>query len=188
MLPLEILLSFVSSMTDRLEQGSDSSPKVCLHIYSTRRADTLKNTSAAETLTSRKSRKDLLLTGTAIFNAKPKQGLAFLEKNGIISVDQAGADSEAEKRTKATARFLRHSTRLDKKLLGEYISRPDQIELLKAFIGLFDFRGVCSTARWSTIRAYGRSEIDCRCYAGIIGNIQIARRSSTHISDHRDVR
>ena len=30
---------------------------------------------------------------------------------------------------------------MDKKLLGEYISAPDNLELLKAFIGLFDFGG-----------------------------------------------
>ncbi len=77
-----------------------------------------------------------------MFNAKPKQGLAFLEESGIITFNSAGPGSDGEKRTKAIARFLRQSTRLDKKLLGESISRPDQIELLKAFIGLFDFRGV----------------------------------------------
>jgi brefeldin A-resistance guanine nucleotide exchange factor 1 len=36
---------------------------------------------------------------------------------------------------------LKESTRLDKKLLGEYISAPDNLDLLKAFIGLFDFQG-----------------------------------------------
>jgi brefeldin A-resistance guanine nucleotide exchange factor 1 len=77
-----------------------------------------------------------------MFNAKPKNGIAFLEKQGLIdpSADDEGTDDE--KRQKAIARVLRSSTRLDKKLLGEYISRPDQVELLKAFIGLFDFKGV----------------------------------------------
>lgn len=77
-----------------------------------------------------------------MFNAKPKNGIAFLEKQGLIapSADDEGTDDE--KRQKAIARFLRSSTRLDKKLLGEYISRPDQVELLNAFIGLFDFKGV----------------------------------------------
>ena len=102
----------------------------------------MQNAIPASTLTSRKSRKGLLLTGTAMFNTKPKQGLAFLEKNLIISPDVAGSGTDSEKRTKAIARFLRHTTRLDKRLVGEFISRPDQIDLLKAFIGLFDFRGV----------------------------------------------
>lgn len=77
-----------------------------------------------------------------MFNAKPKNGLAFLEKNGIIAADADEQGTEEQKKIKATAVFLRNSARLDKKLLGEYISRPDQIELLKVFIGLFDFKGV----------------------------------------------
>ena len=77
-----------------------------------------------------------------MFNAKPKQGLAFLERNRIISPDATGSGTESERRTKAIAHFLRHTSRLDKRLVGEFISRPDQIDLLKAFIGLFDFRGV----------------------------------------------
>jgi brefeldin A-resistance guanine nucleotide exchange factor 1 len=40
------------------------------------------------------------------------------------------------------ANFLKSCTRLDKRLLGDFISKPDNIELLKAFIGLFDFKGV----------------------------------------------
>lgn len=43
---------------------------------------------------------------------------------------------------KALAIFLRSNGRLDKKLLGEYISNPDRLNLLKAYIGLFDFKGV----------------------------------------------
>jgi brefeldin A-resistance guanine nucleotide exchange factor 1 len=84
-----------------------------------------------------------------MFNIKPKNGVAFWEKHGIITPDKAiGEDDTDEKRrTRAIAKFLKGSAssgsgRLDKKELGEYISRPDQVELLKAFIGLFDFSGV----------------------------------------------
>jgi brefeldin A-resistance guanine nucleotide exchange factor 1 len=77
-----------------------------------------------------------------MFNAKPKNGIAFLEKQGLITPSPDDEGTDDEKKQKAIARFLRSSTRLDKKLLGEYISRPDQVELLKAFIGLFDFKGV----------------------------------------------
>lgn len=31
---------------------------------------------------------------------------------------------------------------LDKRLLGDYISKPDNIDILKAFFGLFDFKNV----------------------------------------------
>ena len=138
MLPLEILLSFVSSMTDRLDQGDEAWPSVSSILADwTGLTGTEQTAVPADILTSRKERKGVLLTGAAMFNVKPKQGLAFLASTGIITADEGD-----ERQTRATARFLRHSSRLDKKHLGEYISRPDQIELLKAFIGLFEFRGV----------------------------------------------
>ena len=126
MLSLEILLSFIRSMTDRLDQGDEPWPLVSSRL-SYKPADEVSEHSSG---------------GTAMFNAKPKQGLAFLERSGIIALDSDASGSDDEKRTQAISRFLRHSTRLDKKLLGEFISRPDQVELLKAFIGLFDFQAV----------------------------------------------
>lgn len=113
-------------MAERFEDGDESWPS---------------SAPSPDTLKGRKDRKGVLLIGAAMFNAKPKQGLAMLEKEGIITPD-SGPGTEEEKRTMGIARFLRHSTRLDKKLLGEYISRPDQVDLLKAFMGLFDFKGV----------------------------------------------
>lgn len=76
-----------------------------------------------------------------MFNAKPKQGIAMLEKEGLIKPDD-GPGTEEEKRLRGMAKFLRSSSRLDKRELGDWISRPDNLELLKAFIGLFDFKGV----------------------------------------------
>ena len=113
-------------MADRLEQGDEPWPET----YPT-----------VDDLNRDKGRKALFLQGTAMFNHKPKTGLAFLEKNGIIIPDSQGGTDE-EKRVRGIAKFLKSSGRLDKKLLGEFISRPDQIELLKAYIGLFDFGGV----------------------------------------------
>lgn len=99
------------------------------------------NAIPTDTLTSRKDRKGVLLIGASLFNAKPKQGVAMLEKEGLITPDP-GPGTEEEKRWKGIARFLRSSSRLDKRELGDYISRPDHLGLLKAFIGLFDFKGV----------------------------------------------
>ena len=84
-----------------------------------------------------------------MFNAKPKNGLAFLEKEGIITYDASPEGLEGEEKDKAekgraeaVARFLRSSSRLDKKEIGDYISRPDQVPLLTAFMRTFDFKGV----------------------------------------------
>lgn len=83
-----------------------------------------------------KSRKKLVLTGAAKFNSKPKLGISFLEENGLIYFD------DSEPRTRSLAKFLKSCTRLDKRLLGDYISKPDNVELLKEFFGLFDFKDV----------------------------------------------
>lgn len=73
-----------------------------------------------------------------MFNQKAKRGVAYFKENGLIP-GYAEGDPGA---TLALARFLKSTQRLDKKLLGEYISNLDNPELLKAFIGLFDFEGV----------------------------------------------
>jgi Sec7-like guanine-nucleotide exchange factor len=85
-----------------------------------------------------KSQKQLVLTGAARFNARPKTGLAFLEENKLIYADLSPNVSKAH----SLATFLKNCTRLDKRLLGDFISKPDNIEILKAFIGLFDFKNV----------------------------------------------
>ncbi|KAI0064698.1 Sec7-domain-containing protein [Artomyces pyxidatus] len=119
-LSLDLLLTFVNCMATRAE-GNDS-PWPSQYVR-------------PEELSERKSKKKLILTGATRFNTKPKTGLAFLEENGLIYHDLSPEVS----RPQSLARFLKSSTRLDKKLLGDFISKPDNIELLKAFIGLFDF-------------------------------------------------
>jgi brefeldin A-resistance guanine nucleotide exchange factor 1 len=93
-----------------------------------------------DSLIQTKSQKKLILTGAARFNAKPKAGLAFLEENKLIYADLSPEVSKS----RSLAIFLKGCTRLDKRLLGDYISKPDNIDILKAFIGLFDFKNVRS--------------------------------------------
>jgi brefeldin A-resistance guanine nucleotide exchange factor 1 len=85
-----------------------------------------------------KSQKKLILTGAARFNSKPKTGLAFFEENGLIYMDLSPEISKPH----SLATFLKGCTRLDKRLLGDYVSKPENIEILKAFMGLFDFKNV----------------------------------------------
>jgi brefeldin A-resistance guanine nucleotide exchange factor 1 len=107
---------------------------------------------SAEELMQRKSKKKTILTGAARFNSKPKTGLVFLEENGLIYHDL----SDEITRPQSLAKFLKSSTRIDKKLLGDFISKPENIEVLKAFLGLFDFREVCSPARFMSIQTFNR--------------------------------
>ncbi|KAG6869073.1 hypothetical protein C0993_003393 [Termitomyces sp. T159_Od127] len=118
---LDLLLAFVNDMAARAEGVSDIWPA---------------EFPTPESLIQTKSQKKLILTGASRFNAKPKSGIAFLEDNKLIYTDL----SEDITKARSLAYFLKGCTRLDKRLLGDYISKPDNIELLKAFIGLFDFR------------------------------------------------
>ncbi|EPQ28209.1 uncharacterized protein PFL1_04037 [Pseudozyma flocculosa PF-1] len=121
---LDALLSFIASVTARQEYyggggggaATDLAPDLAL-------------------LSERKGKKAAILAGAARFNAKPKDGLAYLEKEGLIDTSDASVP-----RATHIAKFLKECPRLDKKLLGDYISRPDNVEVLRAFIGLFDFK------------------------------------------------
>lgn len=86
-------------------------------------------------------------TGVLRFNEKPKTGLVFLEENKLIYADEAQGVS----RPRSLAIFLKNCSRLDKRLLGDFISRPDNAEVLTEYISLFNFKNVSlSNTSWDT--------------------------------------
>ena len=118
---------------------SEPWPEVCNSVV--RRSDVylteiLQNFPSPEEIQHVKSRKKLVLAGAARFNAKPKTGVLFLEENKLIYADPD------EPRPLSLAMFLKSSTRLDKRLLGDFISKPENLDVLKAFLRLFDFKDV----------------------------------------------
>ncbi|KAJ7702369.1 hypothetical protein B0H17DRAFT_1167206 [Mycena rosella] len=123
---LDLLLAFVNDMAARADGAAQAwSP----------------NFPDPQSLIQAKSQKKLVVSAAAQFNTKPKKGLAFLEENRLIYTDlPANAPESAKAHNLAV--FLKGCTRLDKRVLGEYISREENLPLLKAFIGLIDFRGV----------------------------------------------
>ncbi|KAJ9113728.1 hypothetical protein QFC20_001753 [Naganishia adeliensis] len=126
MICFEAVLDFVDGMsTRRANRNSQRWPEYAPSIERLRR---------------QKDRKALLITGAQAFNAKPKKGIAYLQEHSLIDGFKPGNDDDPDN-VKALAVFLRSNGRLDKKLLGEYISNPDRLNLLKAYIGLFDFKG-----------------------------------------------
>ncbi|KAF8432469.1 hypothetical protein L210DRAFT_3623319 [Boletus edulis BED1] len=118
---LDMLLVFVNDMAARARGVSESWKP---------------DFESPEQLLQSKSRKKLVLTGAVRFNSKPKLGLAFLEENKLIYSDLSPEVSKA----KSLAKFLKSSTRLDKRLLGDYLSKLDNSELLREFMSLFDFK------------------------------------------------
>ncbi|KAK7023901.1 SEC7 domain-containing protein [Favolaschia claudopus] len=114
---LDLLLAFVNDMAARADGDFPES----------------------ESLLQAKSQKKRIVTAAARFNNKPKQGVAFLEENRLIYTDLP-PDAPESAKVHNLAVFLKGCARLDKRLLGDYISREENLPLLKAFIGLFDFR------------------------------------------------
>ncbi|KAJ5799808.1 uncharacterized protein N7518_001876 [Penicillium psychrosexuale] len=85
-----------------------------------------------ESLKKQRHTKKLIIKGAQMFNEDPKKGIAFLVSHGVI---------EDANNPVLVARFLKGTTRLSKKVLGEYISKRGNEELLGAFVDLLDFEG-----------------------------------------------
>ncbi|KMU78802.1 cytohesin-3 [Coccidioides immitis RMSCC 3703] len=84
-------------------------------------------------LKEQRQRKAFIIQGATKFNEDPKAGIAFFASKGII---------EDIENPKLIARFLKGTSRISKKTLGEYISNRNNEKILEAFMELFDFEGV----------------------------------------------
>ncbi|KAM9379670.1 Golgi-specific brefeldin A-resistance guanine nucleotide exchange factor 1 isoform 2-T2 [Phaethornis superciliosus] len=80
-----------------------------------------------------KNKKKLLITGTEQFNQKPKKGIQFLLEKNLLTTPIDNNE---------VARWLRENPRLDKKMIGEFVSDRKNIDLLESFVGTFSFQGL----------------------------------------------
>ncbi|XP_073690303.1 Golgi-specific brefeldin A-resistance guanine nucleotide exchange factor 1 isoform X1 [Garra rufa] len=80
-----------------------------------------------------KNKKKLLITGTEQFNQKPKKGIQILQEKGLLS---SPIDNNE------VAQWLRENPRLDKKMIGEFISDRKNPDLLDSFVNTFTFQGL----------------------------------------------
>jgi brefeldin A-resistance guanine nucleotide exchange factor 1 len=86
-----------------------------------------------KSLREQRAKKKVIIRGATKFNESPKGGIAFLAAQGIISDPNDPY---------AVTSFLKGTTRIDKKVLGEFISKKSNDAILDAFIDQFDFRGL----------------------------------------------
>ncbi|KAI9736372.1 MAG: GDP/GTP exchange factor for ARF [Claussenomyces sp. TS43310] len=112
---LDALLGYVQFIADRL----DDAPKTvgypdCAKLREQRR------------------RKKIIIKGTAKFNESPKVGLAYLASQSII---------DDLHNPRSVAKFLQGTTRVSKKVLGEFIAKRGNEQMLEAFLDCFDFTG-----------------------------------------------
>lgn len=84
-------------------------------------------------LREQRARKRVIIKGATKFNESPKGGIAYLASQGIISDPND---------PHAVTSFLKGTTRIDKKVLGDFISKKSNDAILDAFMNLFDFRGL----------------------------------------------
>jgi brefeldin A-resistance guanine nucleotide exchange factor 1 len=84
------------------------------------------------TLREQRRRKRLIIQGASKFNENPKAGLAYLHAQGII---------EDVKDAKSVATFLKGTTRISKKVFGEFIAKKGNEAVLEAFVDSFNFDG-----------------------------------------------
>jgi brefeldin A-resistance guanine nucleotide exchange factor 1 len=113
---LDALLGFVQSIHERLDDTPNSGDFPSL-----------------EHLRKQRELKKMTILGATKFNEKPKAGLAYLASQQIID-DLDNPHS--------IAKFLRGTSRVDKKVLGEYLSKKGNEALLQAFLDTFNFRNL----------------------------------------------
>uniref|UniRef100_A0A0N5A190 SEC7 domain-containing protein n=1 Tax=Parastrongyloides trichosuri TaxID=131310 RepID=A0A0N5A190_PARTI len=77
-----------------------------------------------------KKQKKIITEGTEIFNQSPKKGIQYLIEKGILS---------QEMNSKEIALWIKSNPRLDKRKIAEYICSRERKEILKAFVGSFNF-------------------------------------------------
>uniref|UniRef100_A0A8C2E3N7 Golgi-specific brefeldin A-resistance guanine nucleotide exchange factor 1 n=1 Tax=Cyprinus carpio TaxID=7962 RepID=A0A8C2E3N7_CYPCA len=80
-----------------------------------------------------KNKKKLLITGTEQFNQKPKKGIQILQEKALLSSPMDNNE---------VAQWLRENPRLDKKMIGEFISDRRNTDLLDSFVNTFTFQGL----------------------------------------------
>lgn len=76
-----------------------------------------------------KARKKLVISVTDTFNANAKKGVSLMIEKGLVE----------EGNHQSLAKFLKHSGRLNKAVLGEYLAKPSNQEIRECFIESFDF-------------------------------------------------
>ncbi|KAF4555474.1 Sec7 domain-containing protein 2 [Elsinoe fawcettii] len=112
---LDSLLNYVQFVADRLEDE----PKT-------------EGYPNAKVLREQRSMKKIIIKGATKFNEKPQAGIAFLASQGVID----DLDNPV-----SVAKFLKGTTRIDKKVLGEFLSKRNSEKILDAFMDLFEFTG-----------------------------------------------
>ncbi|XP_015172335.1 PREDICTED: Golgi-specific brefeldin A-resistance guanine nucleotide exchange factor 1 [Polistes dominula] len=92
------------------------------------------NLPTKEELLTRKTNKWWLVIGTEKFNENPRKGIAELTEHGLLGGTLGHPDPDK------VANFLKETRGLDKKIIGEYLSKKENKNILNSFVHSFDLR------------------------------------------------
>ncbi|KAK4462786.1 hypothetical protein QBC42DRAFT_267044 [Cladorrhinum samala] len=112
---LDALLRFIQYIAERLDQTPE-----------------IEGYPDPEILREKRRRKKLITKGMNKFNESPKGGLAYLQEKGLLR----DCTDPVE-----VANFLGRTTRVDKKVLGDFLTKKGNESILDAFMDQFDFTG-----------------------------------------------
>ncbi|XP_043480044.1 Golgi-specific brefeldin A-resistance guanine nucleotide exchange factor 1 [Leptopilina heterotoma] len=90
------------------------------------------NLPTRDELLTTKANKRWLALGTEKFNENPRKGIAKLAEHGLLGENVEQPDPEK------IAKYLRENPGLDKKAIGEYISKKENKTILNCFVHNFD--------------------------------------------------
>uniref|UniRef100_A0A8C1JJ84 Golgi brefeldin A resistant guanine nucleotide exchange factor 1 n=1 Tax=Cyprinus carpio TaxID=7962 RepID=A0A8C1JJ84_CYPCA len=123
-----------------------------------------------------KNKKKLLITGTEQFNQKPKKGIQILQEKGLLSSPMDNNE---------VAQWLRENPRLDKKMIGEFISDRRNTDLLDSFVNTFTFQGLrideALRLYLEAFRLPGEAPVIHRLLETFTDNWQVSQLRNTHI-------
>ncbi|XP_071108376.1 Golgi-specific brefeldin A-resistance guanine nucleotide exchange factor 1-like isoform X1 [Haliotis cracherodii] len=117
---------------DASKSSKTKEPKRGPHIKPNRMKITSKIPSLEE-LAAIKHKKKLYQTGTELFNMKPSKGITFLQEQGLL-------DSPLD--TGQVVMLLKENPKMDKKMIGEYVSNKKNNKVLEAFVKSFNFEDI----------------------------------------------
>ncbi|XP_046623685.1 Golgi-specific brefeldin A-resistance guanine nucleotide exchange factor 1 [Neodiprion virginianus] len=126
LISLDALIMLIDGIESRCK-GVEEQRRISRHLPSL-------NLPTRDELLATKANKRWLVLGTEQFNAKPKSGINVLNEKGLLGGTTGHPDPQK------IAKLLRENPGLDKKEIGDYISRRDNREVLQCFVESFDFQ------------------------------------------------
>ncbi|KAI8799312.1 hypothetical protein BJ742DRAFT_884663 [Cladochytrium replicatum] len=125
---LDAILLYLGQVVERQGAGG-SAKKVVTDFFSNVAIETAAVPTAFQVVEN-KRKKRILMEGATRFNEKPKDGIDFLKANGFLPENYSPEE---------LARLLRTTPKINKHLLGEYLAKPANVDVMHAFVGQFEF-------------------------------------------------